>query len=276
MHYYNLYNLIDISVHSKIPDHILNDIEFQIGFFKNNSVTKSKYKIRVLPYSFKDFQTNKNDEIFHLIEGKQDKYYHDPIKKICIEKVNDGFYIYINEFGILINLFINIILAKENITMVHAAAVADNENNVILLPGPGGVGKTTIINHLIKEMGYKLLGDDIVGISSTGKCYAFPRKFVLKKYHLQTYKEVFQELRINETNFVTNQSNTKNTSILNFIIKHLKENLPLLGITRRILYYIGLIQYLRHKKTKVQSLKKNSMLYLSKKSLVMNQLLFQV
>ncbi len=79
-------------------------------------------------------------------------------------------------------------------TFVHCAGLV-REGRAVLLPSWGGVGKTAIVAHLVREHGYSLLGDDLVIVDREGWCFPFPKPFVLYGYHRALFPEVFDRGR---------------------------------------------------------------------------------
>lgn len=237
---YNIHNLVEISINDNSSEEIINAIDFQIGYFRvDSNLISAPYQILIKP--FNDFLLNPdlNYIIFHLIKGITKTCYYNPNGKLAIVKEKNKFQIYADSPNFLINLFIQLFLVDQGITFVHAAAIADNEGNVILLPGAGGVGKTALLGELVKTKNYRLLGDDIVGLCENGECFCFPRSFVLKEYHSTVYPEIFKKLNLNSSS----NKYQKNRKELFFSIKCvIKDNAPFLGLTRIILKKMGLLE----------------------------------
>ncbi len=244
MYYYNIHNIISVSLDENLPQNVIDDINFQIKYFQTDSKEQLKYKITIRNYSEFQLIKPKREDIFHLVKGNDGKIYHDPIKKFALEIQEDGYQIYSSEKSFLINFYIQLIFLKEGISMVHAAAVQDKDDNVILFPGPGGVGKTAIINYFIKELGYRTLGDDIIGIGKDGTCYAFPREFVLKSYHHKTYHSIFKEYGFK----VKSQRRKRLNYLLNLVFYRLIfKNLPFTGLMQSLIYRTGFSKVLMKK-----------------------------
>ncbi len=195
---YLIHDLISINTSSNLNKLVAEGIDFQIGYFKvrEDSISKTPYTITVRPYLEFEANTKNNESKFYLLHGVEGLYINDSKNKIAIRKTPSGFDIYTQRY-FLINLYIEIILLEKKIVLVHAASVSDKCGNIILLPGPGGVGKTALLGMLVQNDGYKILGDDIVAVSADGNCYSFPRSFVLKNYHREVYPRVFKELEKN-------------------------------------------------------------------------------
>jgi len=82
-------------------------------------------------------------------------------------------------------------LIQSDAVFVHAAGVTKNGKS-ILFPSWGGVGKTAIIAKFIRDLGWKLLGDDLVIVNYDGICYGFPKPMVLYPYHEMVFPEIFK------------------------------------------------------------------------------------
>ena len=243
---YNIHDLVRISTTEDIPNNVQSDIDFQIKYFQTDHEPKCKYYIQVKPFSqFSGGTLGNASDIFHLLEGQTGLTLIDPIKKFAVTKLSDGFEIYVSKKSFLVNFYIQLLFLKEGISMVHAAAVGDHQGNVILFPGPGGVGKTAIINYFIREKGYQTLGDDIIGLGEDGTCYAFPREFVLKKYHQNVYPEVFRKHGYKFGRGI----DKKTFYYLELIFYRLIfKNLPFQGIISSIVYRLGLVNLFKKKK----------------------------
>lgn len=122
--------------------------------------------------------------------------FDDADNEVAVEKNDKGFVIYASVPNFLINLFIQALLIKDGYSMVHAAAFENNNGDITLLPGAGGIGKTALLGNMVKDHHYRLLGDDIILLGENGTCLSYPRSFVLKEYHRSVYPEVFQRLNI--------------------------------------------------------------------------------
>ncbi len=235
--FYRIHNLIDVIISQNVNDLVLQQIEFQIAYFKVNKIeTKAPYCIYVLPFS----EYPENDSVlytFHLVKGIHGSVMLDRLNHIAVIKEKNGYSIY-TDIPFLINLFIQFIFLEEDIALVHAAAIADKDGNIILLPGAGGVGKTTLLSVLVKDYKYKLLGDDIVGITKKGECLAFPRSFVLKDYHRTVYPEVFQKLGIVDNN--------KKNIIKAKIVELIRANIPFLGFIKIVLRSLNLFDKVKN------------------------------
>lgn len=232
MFYYPIHGVVDVIVDLNVAKSVVNAIDFQLNYFRKNSPLKTPapYQICVKAYSDITLDLSLQFSQFHLVRGVQGFCLHDPSGHLYIEKEGNSLKIYCEAPNFLINLYIQFFLIELGYTMVHAAAVADRDGNVILFPAAGGVGKTGLIGHLVAQNGYKTMGDDIVLLSKHGSCFAFPRSFVLKECHRTIYPEVFRRLSIGKT------SNYK-------FKKFVAENAPFIGITKKILRRLNLYHH---------------------------------
>ncbi len=89
-------------------------------------------------------------------------------------------------------ILLQAMLLRSGLSMIHAAAVC-KEDTALLMPSWGGVGKTACVTRLIKEHGWKLLGDDIVLISADAEVMGLPKHFVIYPYHRPLFPELFSQ-----------------------------------------------------------------------------------
>jgi len=87
---------------------------------------------------------------------------------------------------------IQLALLHNNVTFVHGVAF-EKENMAVLIAAKGGVGKTAIAEYFVRELGWELLGDDLVIVDRAGSCYSFPKPFVLYPYHKTIFPEIFSD-----------------------------------------------------------------------------------
>ena len=122
-----------------------------------------------------------------------EKYIYDSKKqvKIYFEDENNCVIETSQEVNEWLVIMLQIMLLKYDYSFIHAAVVSKNEQ-ALLLPSWGGVGKTACVSKLVKN-GYKILGDDMNIIAKNNKVYGFPKKFVLYFYHKKLFPEVFKE-----------------------------------------------------------------------------------
>ncbi len=226
MKYYNLHNLLGISVSENVSKTIIKSIDFQIEYFsvEASDLPTSGYSIEIESYDKFNPKEAHDASIFHSLRGIKERLFIDEGTQFVLEIKPRGYKIYAGS-SFLINIFIQLLFVREGYTLIHAAAVADNKGRCLLFPGPGGVGKTAIIGNLVKNHNYKVLGDDLVLLKKSGECYSFPRSFVLKDYHKSTYPNLFSQME-----FASNLNKVTSRLIQIFI-----RNMPFLGLTKYIL-----------------------------------------
>lgn len=247
--HYNIHNLIHVAVSPQVPAALRETIDFQISHFRSidlhtsdaSSTANEPARIEVRPYDQWQAQPDgrgaSGDAIhqFHLARMKAGRWIDLPASRCAYEKISSGWRVFADTPAMLINMLIQLILAEQGMTMVHAAAAADPQGNVLLLPGPGGVGKTALIGQLVQDHGYKLLGDDIVILSKQGDCYSFPRSFVLKPYHESVYPALFEGLGIT----ARQQAKKYTPGVGRRMMQFAADNMPLKGVLRSVLRHAG-------------------------------------
>jgi len=227
---YNIHNLIEVIINDSTNKSLTSSIDFHIAELKTgqDEINTCKYQINIKPYD--QFNTSQFDEInkFHLVEGLSGKLLIDKIEKIIYQRNDNGYNIYTDR-SFPIQILIQLLLSRENHAIVHAAALTDQDGNGIILPGPGGVGKTALLGKLVKEKNYKLLGDDMVIINKNDTCLSFPRSFILKDYHKTVYPDAFLKLELN----------SRKKIILPKITSFINKNAPFIGVAKSILKRFG-------------------------------------
>lgn len=220
---YNIHDLLSVSISKKLYPEVIDEIKFQIDSFskicKING--KSKKTIFINPLSF--FSKKGKISSFYNFEAKESSYIENSDKSLIIELVDNNYYIYSNLANYLINIFIQILLVESECTLCHGSACQNPlTGEVILFTGAGGVGKTAILNYVVRELGFKHFGDDLVILTKEGECLSFPRKFVIKSYHQEQMHDLFKKFNLN----IKNSYKFK---------KFLVENLPFMGLLKKYL-----------------------------------------
>jgi len=83
-------------------------------------------------------------------------------------------------------------LLKTHATFIHAVGI-EIDGKALLFPSWGGVGKTAIAKGFVQDLGWKLLGDDLVILSEEGICYGYPKPMVIYPYHENVFPELFAQ-----------------------------------------------------------------------------------
>jgi hypothetical protein len=224
---YSIHGYVDVFVDDTISKNILSALETQIGYFRDKNYSNSNSSVGIInirPLSMFIKIENAGMEV----NGSIHQYYNDTLifkkENLAVLRTKNGFDIYANNSSFLINFYIQMLTIENDLCLVHAAAIKDSNDNVILLPAFGGAGKTAIVGEMVKNHDYKLLGDDLVFISSDKNCLSLPRSFVLKEYHRNTYKEMFNSLNIS----------AKRHKILGAFKGFVKDNAPFKGLLKAI------------------------------------------
>lgn len=191
MRFYNLHNKVEVFVDASVSSAVVDTVDFQLNHFRDNKpdAHNDVAKINIRPYSRFKPQNEMRPSIFHEYHFVEKVYCDNIPQRFAALRTPSGFEIFADHPNFLINFYIQLLLLQEGIMMCHAAAAVSPKGEVVLFPGPGGVGKTTILKSLVEEMGFSILGDDIVLVAPEGICYSFPRSFVLKEYHREIYPE---------------------------------------------------------------------------------------
>lgn len=234
---YNIHNFVAICVCQNVSREIRETIEFQIGNFRSNRDPFDSIPYKITIQKYKSVTLENTDPIlrFHTVYGVAHRLFDDHKNRIAIERTDVGFSIYTDSPAFLINQFINLLLLKKGITMIHAAGVVGPDGSATLFPGPGGVGKTAILGSAVSRHDHKVLGDDIILLGEDRLAYSFPRGFVLKEYHREIYPEVFSEIEKGSLS----EKATKQNSTKQMVFKFLRENLPFHGLAKSIFNKCG-------------------------------------
>lgn len=222
-HIYHIHNLITVRVNPKVRPWVLKSINRQLGSFLSSKQDHSN-PLMILVNPFEMFSFAQDREIFQNSEGGRDSWYANRDSRLAIEKIPAGYAVYTDAMfsftGLIQQLFIS-----RGISFAHAAALQNPAGGVTILAGCGGVGKTALSGFLVKEKGYKLLGDDMIALTESGMCLAFHKAFVLKEYHRSVYPELFATRK-----YMSLQKRATRS-----IIWHLYANVPFRGIIDKFL-----------------------------------------
>lgn len=222
-----------VVINGGVEPTIIKDIEFQIGGFKVDSrlshLEPPSYSINIYPYDNAQQFKNSSREIesvFYTNFGLVGAYLDDPKESLFIRHLDGEVIICADRPNFLINLYIQLLIVNLGYSMCHAAGFVNKSNQVILITGAGGIGKTAVLGHAVGICGLKHLGDDILIIGGKGECLAYPREFVLKDYHKEIYAEIFKKRAISTWNLY---------KIKRFFI----DNAPFVSLAKNILKSLG-------------------------------------
>jgi hypothetical protein len=225
---YNIHELAEVVIAPGVRPEIIREIEFQIGPLRVNSQCETRRcpRVHIRPYGELRESLETEADFYHL-RGAVGSHITDSDARLSVLRDSEGFTIFADYANVLINLYLQLLLAPQGYSMVHAAAYKDHRNKVTLLAGAGGIGKTAVLGHAVREKGFQHLGDDVVIVGSKGDCLAFPRAFVLKSYHREGYAETFQSLNLPRWNLYA-------------LKKFLIANAPFVGLAKDLLRKTGL------------------------------------
>jgi hypothetical protein len=229
---YDVHGLVHVLIEAGVRPEIVREIEFQIGSFRvaDGSIGSSSVpRIILRPYAGR-LSTNDADfpeAVFYVCSGIVGASLQDSGSKIAVEKQGNGYAVGADYANVLINLYLQLLIAPQGFSMVHAAAYRNLEGKVTVLAGAGGIGKTAVLGYAVRERGLQHLGDDLVIVSTEGRCLSFPRAFVLKSYHREGYADTFSRLRLPKWNLYSAK-------------RFLVENAPFVGLAKSFLRRSGL------------------------------------
>ena len=158
-----------------------NAIDHQLNFFQvqDDSLDESIAHIKIQDYcrkpNMKQYQT------------ASDYYFYDngildiPEHRLCFDISEEVHKYYLDSFVIPVNLIVQLFLQNHGKTLVHSAGISCNGDSM-LFPALGGIGKTTIVSHAMKE-GCKLYGDDMCIVDKDAILYPYPIDFSVYHYH---------------------------------------------------------------------------------------------
>jgi hypothetical protein len=228
---YDIHGLAEIVIMPRVRPEIVREIEFQIGPFRTDSPARDEHRPRILLQPYDEFSADdaegRSAAIFYNCQGGTGSYLKDESGRLVVKQDEAGFRVFADYANVLINLYLQVLIARQGFSMVHAAAYKKPEGNVTVLAGAGGIGKTAVLGYAVRERGLQHLGDDVVILSGDGRCLSFPRAFVLKSYHREGYADTFRRLRLPRWNLY---------SAKRFLI----DNAPLVGLTKSLLRRSGL------------------------------------
>lgn len=85
---------------------------------------------------------------------------------------------------------IQLVLLQHGMTFIHSAGIA-RESKVTVISSLPRVGKTTMITNLVRNEGWKLLGDDLLIVCNDGRCYSMLKPIRILPHHLTASRELF-------------------------------------------------------------------------------------
>ncbi|MGO3184236.1 MAG: hypothetical protein ACTIJ9_15525 [Aequorivita sp.] len=187
MREYNIHNLVSINIDDNLEE--TNRIHDFLGSI-NNDTPDTGFKILINKVTNIDLSDHRE---------YSDGIYISPKSLIDIKY---GIEVIITSDTIILNTkfrfiewlmyMLQIALLKRDAVLIHGAAVS-KEGKATLFPSWGGVGKTAILNDFVKKYDYKVIGDDLLILNSSGEVFSFPKPMVLYPYHKKLFPEIFDK-----------------------------------------------------------------------------------
>ena len=226
---FNIHDLITVRIDKSISSHHVNQIEFQIGYFKTNQISNVKSDICMLSVLPIENMPDIFTEEYSEAERKEYISNNDVIyftkNKFGLEKLDKGYALYLTDDGMCpLNIILQMMLVEHGISMIHASAFQKDLGGIVVMPAFAEAGKTSLLGVLAKTDQYRFLGDDVVLLSKEGECLAYPRSIVLQKYHQKIFSNLFSELNISHAR----------DSIVKSTKKFIKENIPFKGLIKSL------------------------------------------
>lgn len=223
---YRVPGLAELRIDSSVLAHVREAIEFQLGYFRVIDESPSPADlpvIRVEPYARLQ-QTARTH--FHQWRGELRAMMQNSDARHATVRHPMGFDVFSDTPEVLVVLLLQLLALRTDRSFIHAAAWADGEGCVTLVPGPGGVGKTALASAAVQQHGAQLLGDDLVLVGPGGSAAAFPRAFVLKAYHRELFPSEFATADAATTSRIR--------GVRRLLVKAIRENVPFHGMLKAL------------------------------------------
>lgn len=189
---YDLHGLIKISVSGEVHRNVRDAVREQLTWLDPTDTSSAEAELCLVPYDSLDqgrltrFGGPGLRRGDHLIDF--------PGREIAIGFDINRITLYLGVSGTPVNPWLQLLLVPQGVSMVHAAAV-ERDGDVLLLPAFGGAGKTFSAGLLVKNHGYRFLGDDIVLLRRDGTVLSFPRPLILYRHHMKVFGDYFGNQR---------------------------------------------------------------------------------
>ena len=241
MHCFPIHDIIDVIVSEDVSDELLSSIEFQMGYFRADAPSGCPLTLRVEP--IEKASERKADTAFHLSWATAGEHVHMPSQGVGFALNGDCLTVYASHGSGVVMLGLQLMLVRSGASLIHAAALLEPDGGVLLIPGPGGVGKTTSVAELIRRGSHRLLGDDLVILGKNGEVYSFPRQMVLKEAHREQFAEIIAEF--GESSNATSYSSWRSNRFVRRIMGILYRNAPFVGVIQGALWRAGMLEKAR-------------------------------
>jgi hypothetical protein len=149
----------------------------------------------------------------------------------------DTLTVYASNGSGIVMLGLQFLLVRAGASLIHAAALMGPGDDVLLIPGPGGVGKTTLVGELVRRGSHRLLGDDLVILDRNGWVRSFPRRMVLKEAHRTGFAEAIAEY--GEPRRAKARFDWRSNRIVRRLLRIAYRNAPFVGVVEGALWRAG-------------------------------------
>jgi hypothetical protein len=185
---YDLSGLVQIVLSDDLHRNVSESVTNQLAGLNPQANSPAKYTLALKPY-----QSLRRD-ISQNVGGPADESAENIIEfpelHFAAEFSSAKLTLYLDISGVPLNPWLQLLLVPQGVSMIHAAAV-EKDGKSLLLPAFGGAGKTLATGLLVRDYGYKFLGDDIVMLTSDGAVLPFPRPLFFYDHHLDIFGDFF-------------------------------------------------------------------------------------
>lgn len=194
--------------------------EFKV-LLKNNKLINLLPHVYI-PVDYKNIKSSDKVELFVFYKSIipiAGKIIYNPKNKCLILKSNKYWHNLI-KFTIwdlepptkYLNDFMYYMLLNHGYLTLHASAIVDDNGDATILMGKPNTGKSISTYHLVRDKGYKLLGDDIIVIDTNKKMvyscpYSFTyfhNKYLIKKFFEDGIIPQKEKIKIDFNEFMKN------------------------------------------------------------------------
>ena len=185
---YDLSGLIQIVPSTDLHKNVHLSIANQLAGLSPQNFSDADYRLLLKPYESRGGDSAQSvggvgTEIRLGVVDFEDRQF-------AVEFEEKQITLYLGISGVPLNPWMQLLLAPQGISMVHAAAI-ERDGQSLLLPAFGGAGKTLATGLLIRDHGYRFLGDDIVMINRKGEVLPFPRPLFFYDHHTEVFQDYF-------------------------------------------------------------------------------------
>jgi hypothetical protein len=185
---YDLSGLVKIILSDDLHRNVHDSFKNQLVGLVPQSSSVAPYTLALKPYGAL------NRDLARNVGGSAEESAKRVIEfteiRFAVEFSSTELTLFLDISGVPLNPWLQLLLVPQGVSMVHAAAV-EKDGKSLLLPAFGGAGKTLATGLMVRDHGYKFLGDDIVLLTSDGSVLPFPRPLFFSNHHLDVFGEFF-------------------------------------------------------------------------------------